>query len=79
MLCLYSNPERWYAGCFVWSHSSFPVFTVESEIAYLAAFTNSVMAEISRLDAIRADQTKADFISSISRTPLPHSLLYTYG
>lgn len=44
-----------------------PVFTVESDIAFLAAFSNSVMAEISRLDAIAADQMKADFISSISR------------
>ncbi|SLM37381.1 histidine kinase-group i protein [Lasallia pustulata] len=53
------------------------ILTVESEIAYLAAFTNSAMAEISRLNAIRADQTKADFISSIShefRSPL-HGIL----
>lgn len=71
--------ERWYAGCFAWSHSSVPVFTVESEIAYLVAFTNSVMAEVSRLDAIRADQTKADFISSISRIPSQHSLIQAHG
>lgn len=69
--------KRWYAGCFVWSNSAVPVFTVASEIAYLAAFTNSVTVEISRLDAIRADQAKADFISSIShefRSPL-HGIL----
>ena len=69
--------KRWYAGCLVWSHSAVPVFTVDSEIAYLAAFTNSVTMEISRLDAIRADQAKADFISSIShefRSPL-HGIL----
>ena len=69
--------KRWYAGCLVWSHSAVPVFTVDSEIAYLAAFTNSVTVEISRLDAIRADQAKADFISSIShefRSPL-HGIL----
>ena len=77
MLGLLLGLERWYAGCFVWSHSAVPVFTVESEIAYLAAFTNSVMAEISRLDAIRADQIKADFISSISRTSSPQSSSYT--
>lgn len=69
--------KRWYAGCLVWSHSAVPVFTVHSEIAYLAAFTNSVTMEISRLDVIRADQAKADFISSIShefRSPL-HGIL----
>lgn len=44
-----------------------PVFTVESEIAYLSAFTNSVTVEISRLDAVIANKIKSDFISSISR------------
>lgn len=44
-----------------------PVFTVESEIAYLAAFTNSVTVEIARLDAVTANKIKSDFISSISR------------
>lgn len=43
------------------------MFTVDSEMAFLAAFTNCVMAEVSRLDAIAADQMKVDFISSISR------------
>ena len=69
--------RRWYAGCIVWSHSPVPVFTVDSEIAYLSAFTNSITVEISRLDVVRADQAKADFISSIShefRSPL-HGIL----
>jgi signal transduction histidine kinase len=44
-----------------------PVFTVDSEIAYLSAFTNSLMVEISRLDALSANKMKTDFISSISR------------
>jgi hypothetical protein len=59
--------DRWYSGCFVWSQSAVPVFTVESEVAYLSAFTNSMMVEISRLDAITANKVKSDFISSISR------------
>lgn len=59
--------RRWHSGCCVWSQSPVPVFTVDSEIAFLSAFTNSVMAEVSRLDAIAADQIKSDFISSISR------------
>ncbi|KAH8585643.1 hypothetical protein B0O99DRAFT_646455 [Bisporella sp. PMI_857] len=69
--------DRWYSGCFVWSQSAVPVFTVESEIAYLSAFTNSVTVEISRLDAVTANKMKSNFISSIShefRSPL-HGIL----
>ncbi|KAK0100382.1 hypothetical protein ONS96_007662 [Cadophora gregata f. sp. sojae] len=69
--------NRWYSGCFVWSQTAVPVFTVESELAYLSAFTNSLMAEISRLDAITSNKMKSDFISSIShefRSPL-HGIL----
>jgi hypothetical protein len=44
-----------------------PVFTVDSEISYLSAFTNSLMVEISRLDALTSNKMKSDFISSISR------------
>lgn len=43
------------------------VLTVKSELSYLSAFGDTVMAEISRLDAVAADHIKADFISSISR------------
>ncbi|KAH6681445.1 M3EW, histidine kinase-group I protein [Halenospora varia] len=72
-----AGADRWFSGCFVWSQSAVPVFTVDSEIAYLSAFTNSVMVEISRLDAITANKVKSDFISSIShefRSPL-HGIL----
>ena len=64
---LTSITDRWYAGCFVWSCSAVPVFSVDPEIAYLSAFTNSMMVEISRLEAITANKMKSDFISSISR------------
>jgi signal transduction histidine kinase/CheY-like chemotaxis protein len=53
------------------------VFTSEQELSYLAAFSNSVMAEVARLDTKLADTAKADFISSIShelRSPL-HGIL----
>jgi signal transduction histidine kinase len=46
-------------------------------VTYLAAFSNSLVAELSRLDAIAADQAKATFISSVShelRSPL-HGVL----
>lgn len=55
------------------------VFTNEQELSYLAAFSNSVMAEVARLDTKIADAAKADFISSIShelRSPL-HGILGT--
>ncbi|POS84901.1 hypothetical protein EPUL_001122, partial [Erysiphe pulchra] len=68
-----ASTDRWYAGCFVWSKNAVPVFTFESEIVYLSAFTSSMMVEISRLDVISSDKTKSDFISSIShefRSPL---------
>ncbi|KAK6605722.1 hsp90-like protein [Botrytis cinerea] len=72
-----SAGERWYSGLFVWSQSAVPVFTVNNEISYLSAFTNSVMMEISRLDALISNKMKSDFISSIShefRSPL-HGIL----
>ncbi|KAL2074846.1 hypothetical protein VTL71DRAFT_8625 [Oculimacula yallundae] len=72
-----AGADRWYSGCFVWSQSAVPVFTVDSEISYLSAFTNSLMVEISRLDALTANKMKSDFISSIShefRSPL-HGIL----
>jgi signal transduction histidine kinase len=53
------------------------VFTSEQELSYLSAFSNSVMAEVARLDTKLADAAKADFISSIShelRSPL-HGIL----
>jgi hypothetical protein len=56
----------------VWSRSAVPVFTVDSELPYISAFTNSVMTEISRLNAITADKMTSDFISSISRQSLSY-------
>ena len=53
------------------------VFTNEQDLSYLAAFSNSAMAEVARLDMKLADSAKADFISSIShelRSPL-HGIL----
>lgn len=68
---------RWFAGCFVWTTDPLRVFRNTKELTYLAAFTNSVMAEVSRIDIQLADRAKADFISSIShelRSPL-HGVL----
>ncbi|KAI8935373.1 hypothetical protein NX059_007956 [Plenodomus lindquistii] len=69
--------DRWFASAVVWTSDPKRVFTSEQELSYLAAFSNSVMAEVARLDTKLADAAKADFISSIShelRSPL-HGIL----
>lgn len=69
--------DRWFASAVIWSSDPKRVFTSEQELSYLAAFSNSVMAEVARLDTKLADAAKADFISSIShelRSPL-HGIL----
>ncbi len=72
-----SRQNRWHSGSFVYSNNAFPVFTIESELSYISALANSVMVEVSRLDVLRSDAIKQDFISSIShefRSPL-HGIL----
>ena len=72
-----SHRERWFAGSFAWTTRSTRVLTRAGEQSFLAAFGNSIMAEVNRLDTIAADRAKSDFISSIShelRSPL-HGIL----
>lgn len=74
--------DRWFASAVVWSSDPKRVFTSEQELSYLAAFSNSVMAEVARLDTKLADAAKADFISSIShelRSPLVCQLTTANG
>lgn len=69
--------ERWFAGTFVFSNSPTRVLCPEEDLTYLAAFGNSIMAEVARLSAQVLDKMKSDFISSIShelRSPL-HGVL----
>jgi hypothetical protein len=69
--------SRWLSGCFVWSTEPTRILSKQSELAFLTAFGNSVMAEWSRIDTEIADQKKGDFIGSIShelRSPL-HGIL----
>ena len=68
---------RWFSACVVWTYSPLRLFSQESEVAYLAAFNDVVVAEIHRLEALNSDTAKSDFISSIShelRSPL-HGIL----
>lgn len=72
-----AHRDRWFAGLVIWSSDPMRVFTIEQELSYLAAFSNSLMAEVARLDTKLADAAKGDFISSIShelRSPL-HGIL----
>ncbi|KAI9744165.1 MAG: hypothetical protein M1818_002317 [Claussenomyces sp. TS43310] len=69
--------EKWFSGAFSWSLLPTRVFDVEEDLTYLVAFGNSIMAEVSRTNALIADQRKTDLISSIShelRSPL-HGVL----
>ncbi|KAI5208588.1 hypothetical protein E4T39_01362 [Aureobasidium subglaciale] len=72
-----SRRERWRSAVFVWNNFPNRFLDKTEDVTYLAAFSNSLMAELSRLDAIAADQAKATFISSVShelRSPL-HGVL----
>lgn len=69
--------ERWYAGSLVWSTCPTRILCPIEDLTYLAAFGNSIMAEVARLSALVLTQMKTDFISSIShelRSPL-HGVL----
>ncbi|KAF2141622.1 uncharacterized protein K452DRAFT_358747 [Aplosporella prunicola CBS 121167] len=68
--------KRWFAACFMWSSDKKRILS-GTDLQYMRAFGNSVMVELSRLDAITSDVTKTTFMSSIShelRSPL-HGIL----
>jgi hypothetical protein len=72
-----SSRSRWLSANFTWSTEPTRILSKQSELAFLTAFGNTVMAECSRLDTEIADQKKGDFIGSIShelRSPL-HGIL----
>ncbi|KAJ5640285.1 uncharacterized protein N7484_008147 [Penicillium longicatenatum] len=74
-----SHKSKWFSGVLVWTITPKRVFTPESELAYLRAFGNSVMAEVHRLDIEMAEKAKTKLVSSIShelRSPL-HGILGT--
>jgi hypothetical protein len=69
--------SHWLSACFAWSTEPTRILSKQSELAFLTAFGNSIVAEWSRLDTEIADQKKSDFIGSIShelRSPL-HGIL----
>ncbi|OJJ60297.1 hypothetical protein ASPSYDRAFT_42020 [Aspergillus sydowii CBS 593.65] len=71
-----SRRNRWFSGLFLWTKSP-RSFHLGNELAYLYAFSNSVMAEINRLDMELANRAHATLVGSIShelRSPL-HGIL----
>ncbi|KAL4790914.1 hypothetical protein BDV19DRAFT_371503 [Aspergillus venezuelensis] len=71
-----SRHNRWFSGLFLWTKSP-RSFNVGGELAYLYAFSNSIMAEIHRLDVELTNRAHATLVGSIShelRSPL-HGIL----
>ncbi|KAL1296504.1 hypothetical protein AAFC00_000015 [Neodothiora populina] len=69
--------DRWRTGVLVWNVAPNRFLDLEEDVTYLAAFGNSLMAELARLEVMAADTAKATFISSVShelRSPL-HGVL----
>lgn len=50
--------DRYVAGCFVWSASDTRSMSSTAELIFLNSFCSSIMAECSRLDAVKADKQK---------------------
>ena len=64
--------ECWYAAALGWVTDPIRAIDV-GDINLVAAFGNSVMAEVSRMEAMAASRAKSDFVSSLShelRSPL---------
>jgi signal transduction histidine kinase len=72
-----SHRERWFAGGVVWTRTPTRVFSTKGELSYLRAFGIVAMAEVARIDAQKANNSKTTLLSSIShelRSPL-HGIL----
>ncbi|KAF7186984.1 Hybrid signal transduction histidine kinase B [Pseudocercospora fuligena] len=69
--------QRWYAATLFWSYSPLRLFSEESEVKFMQAFCDVILAELHRIEAQNSDRAKSDFISTIShelRSPL-HGIL----
>jgi len=71
------NSDRWSVASLIWSTSPARALDPAEDSTYLAAFGNSIMAEVAKISAQVLAKMKTDFISSIShelRSPL-HGVL----
>ncbi|KAF2089371.1 hypothetical protein K490DRAFT_36772 [Saccharata proteae CBS 121410] len=69
--------EKWIAGAFIWTATAGRLMSPDNELPYLKAFGNSIISEVARMNAQKADRAKTTFIASIShelRSPL-HGIL----
>lgn len=69
--------HRWSVGGLYWTYDPLRMLPVESEMHFVAAFCDVIVAETSRLEVLGSDKVKSDFISSSShelRSPL-HGIL----
>jgi signal transduction histidine kinase len=67
---------RWFAVCLFWTSNPHRILS-QLDLTYFSAFGNTVMMELSRLDAINSNNTKTTFVASVShelRSPL-HGIL----
>jgi signal transduction histidine kinase len=68
-----SHRERWVAGVIAGSSSPNRILEAETDLSYLAAFGNTIMAEIAQVDSTLANKAKSALLGSIShelRSPL---------
>jgi signal transduction histidine kinase/CheY-like chemotaxis protein len=69
--------RRWSVAGLYWTFDSLRVLSPETEMHFVTAFSDIVVAETRRLEVFTSDKAKSDFISSVShelRSPL-HGIL----
>ncbi|KAJ5242075.1 uncharacterized protein N7469_000402 [Penicillium citrinum] len=69
--------SQWHSGCFCWNTDETDIFSPAVDLNAVMGFASSVMTEVNRVDSLRADRRKGDFIGSVShelRSPL-HGIL----
>jgi hypothetical protein len=50
--------SRWFAGCLCWSNDPYRLLSPSVDLVYFKIFSNSIMRELSRLDAVASDQVR---------------------